>query len=216
MTTAETPPRPTSSSSIQALKPLEVKQATELAQYYHVPPSLMSTFAVQFGDTLYWKEPFLLERAHQRGLQRIEVDKPVNENGESTTEARIYPKITAAMIEAIAKLPEAERKEAWAYMTAPTREWGRASTSNVRMSTMHAWLPEIAIKRAVCRALRLFCGIGQTSFEELPDVVVDKRDLEEVRRHVISDEKPKPSAQPTRQSTTMSLTDNTPNRSSQQ
>src|SRR6266566_7481714 len=211
MTAPEAPPRTT--SSIQALKPLEMKQAQELAQYYHVPQPLMNTFAIQFGDTVYWKEAFLLERAHQRGLQRIEVDKPVNANGEWTTEARIYPRITASMIEAIAKLPEAERKEAWAYMTAPTREWGHASTSNVRMSTMHAWLPEIAIKRGVCRALRLFCGIGQTSFEELPEVVVDKKDLEDSRSRVIGDEKRKlstPTAQPAPKTpVAMSLTDST-------
>ena len=211
MTAADTSPKTTGIGP--ALKPLEVKQATELAQYFRLPPFLMNTFAVQFGDTIYWKEPFLLERAHQRGLQRIEVDKPVNENGEWSTEARIYPKITAAMIEAIAKLPEAERKEAWAYMTAPTREWGHASTSNVRMSTMHAWLPEIAIKRGVCRALRLFCGIGQTSFEELPEVVVDKKDLEDSRSRIIGDEKSKPStptAQPApKTAVAMSLTDST-------
>ncbi len=214
MTTAETSGKPT--GIVPALKPLQMKEAQELAQYYRVPPSLMNTFAVQFGDTVYWKEAFLLERAHQRGLQRIEVDKPVNNNGEWTTEARIYPRITAAMIEAIAKLPEAERKEAWSYLTAPVREWGRASAKNVKMSTMLEWLDAIAIKRAVCRALRLFVGIGSTAYEELPEVVVESKDLQEAKSSVIQDEKPKPSAQPTRQSPTLSLTDNTPSRSSQQ
>src|SRR6266581_4451333 len=93
MTTAETSGKPT--GIVPALKPLQMKEAQELAQYYRVPPSLMNTFAIQFGDTVYWKEAFLLERAHQRGLQRIEVDKPLNDNGEWTTEARIYPRQNA-------------------------------------------------------------------------------------------------------------------------
>src|SRR5713101_5035800 len=189
MTAAEASAKTTGISP--ALKPLEMKQAQELAQYYHVPQPLMNAFAVQFGETVYWKEAFLLELAHRKGLQRIEVDKPQQENGEWSTEARIYPKVTAQMIEAIAKLPEAERKDAWTYLTAPVREWGRASSKNVRMSTMLEWLDCIAIKRAVARALRLFCGIGQTSFEELPEVVVESKDLQEAKSRVIQAEKPK-------------------------
>jgi len=210
MTATETLPR--TSGSIQALKPLEVKQAEELAQYYHVPQSLMNAFAVQFGDTVYWKEAFLLELGHRKGIQRIEVDKPRFENGEASTEARVYPKITADMIDAIAKLPDAERKEAWAYLTAPVREWGRASSKNVKMSTMLEWLDAICIKRAVARALRLFVGIGATSYEELPDVVVESKELQEAKSRVI-DDKPKPpapAAEPaSKNSVAMSLTDTT-------
>ncbi len=192
----ETSTKPTT-GSLQTLKPLEVKQAEELAQYYHLPQSLMNMFAVQFGETVYWKEAFLLELGHRKGIARIEVDKPRQENGEWSTEARIYPRVTAAMIEAIAKLPEAERREVWTYLSAPVREWGRASTKNVKMSTMLEWLDCIAIKRAVSRALRLFCGIGQTSYEELPEVVVESKDLQEAKSRVIEEKNPKLSASST-------------------
>lgn len=154
----------------------------------------MNTMAVQFGDTLYFKEPFLLWKGHQRGIQRIVVQEPHQENGEWRTRASIYPRITSEMLEAIAKLPEADRKTMLDYVTAPTEEWGRASSSSVKMSTMQQWLPEIAVKRAICRALRLFAGIGSTVYEELPEAVVDHTDLEQSRRYVIQDEKPKPPA----------------------
>ena len=177
----------TSPSSIEPVRKLEVKEAAELARFYRVPQTLMNMYMVQFGDTVYPKESFLLVLGHRRGIQRIEVDKPHQDNGEWKTEARIYPAVTASIIEAIAKLTETERREAWAYLTAPVREWGRASIKNVRMSTMHEWLDAIAIKRAVCRALRLFVGFGCTSFEELPDVVVESKDLEESRGRVVHD-----------------------------
>ena len=163
-------------------KKLEVKEAVELAQFYHVPQTLMNMMFIQFGDTAYPKEAFLLHLGHRKGIQRIEIDRPILENGEWRTEARIYPRITPELIEAVSRLPETERKEAWEYLTKPVREWGRASTKNVRMSTMHEWLDTIAIKRAVCRALRLFVGIGETAYEELPEVVVEKNDLEYTRK----------------------------------
>jgi len=181
----------TATSTIEPVKQLEVKGAAELAEFYHVPKPLMNLFVIQFGDTLYPKEPFLLYLGHQKGIQRIQIEQPHQENGEWRTKASIYPRITTDMIEAVAKLPEDHRKAMLDYLTAPTEEWGHASTSNVRMSTMHQWLPEIAIKRAVCRALRLFVGIGVTAYEELPEVVVESKDLQEAKSRVTQDDKSK-------------------------
>ncbi len=175
-------------SAIEPVSKLEVTNAVELAKFYGIPQSLANMFFMEFNGTLYPKEPLLLREGHRKGIQRIEVDSPHQENGEWHTDARIYPRVTPQMIEAISKLPEAERKDAWAYLTAPVRESGRASPKNVRMSTMLEWLPEIAIKRAVCRALRLFAGIGQTSAEELPEVTLPKKDLEESWGRVIQDD----------------------------
>ena len=70
---------------------------------------------------------------------------------------------------------------------------------------MHQWLPEIAIKRAVCRALRLFAGIGVTAYEELPEVVVESKDLQEAKNRVIQEEKSK--RQPPRPATKQRATD---------
>ena len=47
------------------------------------------------------------------------------------------------------------------------------------MSTMHQWLREIAIKRAVARACRLFVGTWGTSFEELPEIEITREEARE-------------------------------------
>ncbi len=175
-------------ASIEPVKRLEVKQAAELAQFYHIPPSLMNAFVVQFGDTVYPKEAFYLHAGHQKGIQRIVVQEPYQENGEWRTKASIYPRISAETIRAVANLPDEDRKRFLDYLTAPTEEWGRASTSNVRMASMHLWLPELAIKRAICRALRLFVGIGATAYEELPEAVVESKDLQEAKTRFVHQE----------------------------
>jgi hypothetical protein len=159
-------------------KSLEVKDAKELAKWYDVPEQLMNLFFVTFNGTMYPKEPFLLYLAHRRGVQAIEVE--VKKDGEVyEAKATIYPRITSRMLEALTRLPEKERAEKWAYITKPTVEWGRASKENVRMSTMHQWLREIAIKRAVARACRLFVGTWGTSFEELPEIEISREEARE-------------------------------------
>jgi hypothetical protein len=44
---------------------------------------------------------------------------------------------------------------------------------------MHQWLKEIAIKRAVARACRLFVGTWGTSFEELPEIEITREEARE-------------------------------------
>ena len=159
-------------------KSLEVKDANEIAKWYNVPEQLMNLFFVTFNGTMYPKEPFLLYLAHRRGVQAIEVE--VKKEGEVyEAKATIHPRITSRMLEALTRLPEKERAEKWAYLTKPTTEWGRASKENVRMSTMHQWLREIAIKRAVARACRLFVGTWGTSFEELPEIEITREEARE-------------------------------------
>jgi hypothetical protein len=167
----------TTTTRIEA-KALEVKDARELAKWYNVPEQLMNLFFVTFNGTMYPKESFLLYLAHRRGVQAIEVE--VKKEGETwEAEATIYPRVTSRMLEALTRLPEKERAEKWAYLTKPTTEWGRASKENVRMSTMHQWLKEIAIKRAVARACRLFVGTWGTSFEELPEIEISREEARE-------------------------------------
>ena len=160
------------------VKTLEVKDARELAKWYNVPEQLMNLFFVTFNGTMFPKESFLLYLAHRRGVQAIEVE--VRKEGETwDATASIYPRITSRMLEALSRFPEKERAEKWEYLTKPTVEWGRASKDNVRMTTMHPWLKEIAIKRAVARACRLFVGTWGTSFEELPEVEITKEEARE-------------------------------------
>lgn len=174
-------------------KKLEVKDAKELAEFYNVPPSLMNAFFVEIGGVAYPKEAALLYVGHKKGIQRIEVTKPllVTEDlakslltiaplvGEWYCEARIYPSLGLQKLQEINRLPPDMKKQAFEYLTAPTVEWGHASAKNVRMSTMQAWLPEMAIKRAVCRALRIFAGSFGTSYVELPEAEMSQDEMKE-------------------------------------
>ena len=163
-------------------KKLEVRDARELAEFYNVPPSLMNAFFVEIGGVAYPKEPALLYVGHKKGIQRIEVSKPVQAGEEWVCEARIYPSLGLQKLQEINRLPPDQKGKAFDYLTSPTVEWGHASAKNVRMSTMQQWLPEMAIKRAVCRALRLFAGSFGTSYEELPEAEVSQEDLREAAK----------------------------------
>ena len=158
-------------------KKLEVKDATELAQFYGVPRSLMNSFFVEIGGVAYAKAPMLLYLGQKKGIQRIEVTKPRLDGEEWVCEARVYPSLGLQKLQEINRLPPDLKAKAFEYLTQPTVEWGHASAKNVRMSTMQAYLPEMAIKRAYCRALRLFAGSVGTSYEELPDAVVPQEEL---------------------------------------
>ena len=158
-------------------KKLEVKQADELALFYNVPKSLMNAFFVDIGGVAYPKEAALLYVGHKKGIQRIEVSKPVEKDGEWVAEAKIYPSLGLQKMQEINRLPPEMKAKVFEYLTAPTVEWGHASAKNVRMSTMQAWLPEMAIKRAVCRAVRIFAGSFGTSYVELPEAEVSQDEL---------------------------------------
>lgn len=167
------------------VKPFEVKDAREIAEFYRVPHQLMNLFFIVINDVAYPKEAFLLYQGQRKGIQSIVVSKPTQDaTGEYTCEARIYPKVDPKVLALILQLPEKERRDYWEYYSKPTVEWGRASPKNVRMSTMQEWLSELAIKRAVCRALRLFSGVGMTSFEELPEVQITEEEARDARQRL--------------------------------
>ena len=167
-------------------KKLEVKDATEIAEFYGVPKSLMNAFFVEIGGVAYPKEAALLYVGHKKGIQRIEVSKPLPQGipGEAEwhCECRIYPSLGLQKLQEINRLPPDMKKQAFEYLTAPTVEWGHASAKNVRMSTMQQWLPEMAIKRAVCRALRIFAGSFGTSYVELPEAEMSQDEMKEAAK----------------------------------
>ncbi|MGI0085907.1 MAG: hypothetical protein ACREBQ_12575, partial [Nitrososphaerales archaeon] len=138
------------------VKPLKVEQATELAAFWNIPQSLVNLFWVDFAGTAYAKEPFLLHMAHKRGVQSIELKEIKSGPEEWEFECIIHPLVTSRMMESLARIPDSnERAKYWDYLTKPTAERAKASRANVRMSTMHVWLREIAVKRAVARTCRL-------------------------------------------------------------
>lgn len=165
---------------------MEVRDAEEFAIFYGIPKGLMNAMFVELGGVAYPKEAALLHAGHKRGIQRIEVTKPTLDGEEYVCEARIYPAISLQKLAEINRLPPEMRKGAWDYLTGPTVEWGRAGVKNVRMVQMQGWLPEMAIKRAVCRALRLFAGAFGTSYEELPDAELSQDELRDAAAKAVS------------------------------
>jgi len=166
--------------SITESRKMEVRDATELAAFYNVPKGLMNAMFVELGGVAYPKQAALLYVGHKKGIQRIEVSKPLlSAEGEWVCEAKVYPMLGLQKLQEVNRLPPDLKAEALHYLTAPTIEWGHAGKENVRMSTMQAWLPEMAIKRAVCRALRLFAGSFGTSYEELPEAELSQDELKD-------------------------------------
>ena len=175
-TTTENPP-----AVRNEVKPLKVEEAKEIAQYYNAPQSLVNMYWCDFAGVAYPKIAFLLDRAHKRGIQSIDA-KIIKDasTDEWIAEVSIHPGVSRGLMEALAKIPnESERLKYWEYMTKATTATGRASKNNVRMSTMQQWLPEMAVKRGLARACRLFAGIGSTAYEELPEAEIPKKELEE-------------------------------------
>jgi hypothetical protein len=178
----------TTTAKSELPRQMVTEEATEIAKFYNVPQTLANLFFMVINNTLYPKEAFLLHMGYKRGIQAIEITKPEKVT-ESTGEewhchAKIYPSIDKQIYLATCQLPADERKIQLEYLRRPTQEWGRASVRTVRMSTMQAFLPEMAVKRAVCRALRLFASVGMTSYEELPEAELSKGEIEEAREHV--------------------------------
>lgn len=84
-------------------------------------------------------------------------------------------KVTKEILEGISKLDKDMQKQAFDFLTNPTNGTGRASKNNVKMSTMQAFLREMAQTRAQNRALRAFTGYGGTSAEELPEGQIEEK-----------------------------------------
>lgn len=165
------------------VKRLEVKEAQEIAEYYGAPISLVNLYWCDFAGVAYPKIAFLLDRAHKRGIQRIELVRTQNNPDEWVTECRIYPAVKPEVITALSHISNPdERQKYWDYLTQPTIEWGKASKETVRMSTMQKFLPEMSIKRALARACKLFAGIGSTAYEELPEAEISEDEAADARK----------------------------------
>lgn len=151
-------------------KGLVVSQVTEIAKTYGIAPELANLFFMKFDDGLYIKNPGLLHLASKKGYSRIDITSSYNETTQEwESECKIYPKLTKHILDGIGQLDKSLQKQALDFVTSPTNGTGRASKDNVKMSTMHKFLKEMAQTRACNRALRNFTGYGGTSYEELPE-----------------------------------------------
>lgn len=181
---------------------LSVEEVKELAPYFGVPQILVNHFVVKFVgkdkegnkvENLYFKLPYYLSKVDPkhggRGIQSMEFEE-TKKGDEWEVEVKIYPQVTSRMFENLIKIQDKdERMKYWDYLTRPIPEKATASPRNVRMSTMQPYLREIAIKRAVVRALRWMVGSGETAYEELPEVELNHNEIAEARE-IVKNAKP--------------------------
>lgn len=170
----------TESTPAPVKTPMTVGKAstqTELmAQLNGIPPQLANMFFMTMDGSLYVKQPGLLHMASKKGYARIETRSELDKDtGEWKAETKIYPVIPKEVIISLANLDKEMQKMILNDYYGPTIGQGRASKANVKMSTMHLFLKEMAETRSVNRALRLYVGYGATSYEEMPTAQIAER-----------------------------------------
>ena len=171
---------------------LAVQEVTEFAKFFGVPQALVNQYVIKFVgkdkqgnvvENLYYKLPYYLMKIDPkhggRGIQSMQFEEELV-GDEWRVKVTIYPQITSRIFENLMKITDkTERQQYWDYLTRPIIEKGTASPKSVKMSTMLPYLREIAIKRAVVRALRWMVSSGATAYEELPEV---EQTPEEIRQ----------------------------------
>ncbi len=157
--------------------PLKVEKASRIsviAKMNRIPPELADMYFLILDGQLYIKSPGLLYMASKQGYARIKVTSQYDsDKKEWNATALVFPKIPVEVLQSFAGITPAVQAEILETQYGPTTGFGRASMENVKMSTMHKFLKEMAETRAVNRALRLFTGYGGTSYEELPESSVE-------------------------------------------
>lgn len=175
-------PKPQENKPIQKTEhiertPLKVEKASRIsviAKMNRIPPELADMYFLILDGQLYIKAPGLLYMASKQGYARIKVTSQYDsDKKEWNATALVFPKIPVEVLQSFAGITPAVQAEILETQYGPTTGFGRASMENVKMSTMHKFLKEMAETRAVNRALRLFTGYGGTSYEELPESSVE-------------------------------------------
>lgn len=157
-------------------KIMEVKPGSSLAlaKQLGMPDELADLFFTNIDGKPYITNPGLLFLADKKGHGAIQVEDTYNEKARMwEAETKIYPILTAQMLEAIAKLNPEIQAKALDEVTRPTIGKGTAGESNVKNSRMLYFLREMAQTRSQNRALRPYTGYGYTSAEEMPTATIE-------------------------------------------
>ena len=165
-------------------KPFEASEAKELAEFYSIPQSLINLFWMKLGGTAYPKAPFKRMAAEKKGIQRIGLQLVKVGEDDWKCIVSIFPRVNNDQLRYLAILPPDERKEVWKYFTEPTVSEGRANKQNVRMSTMHLWLPEMAVTRGLSRTCGIYAGLNQTGYEELDTAELSPDQIKEAGEEI--------------------------------
>ena len=147
-----------------------IGKAERMAQMYGIPTELANMFFMTLDGALYVKSPGLLYMGAKKGYARILTTSKYNEqNNEWEATTYVFPHIPKEIILSLPGLDKDLQRQVLENYFGPTKGEGRAGKHNVRMSTMHTFLKEMAETRSVNRALRLYTGYGGTSYEEMPE-----------------------------------------------
>jgi len=167
-------------------KKVSVVSPEDVGKFFGVPPTVAPMLFTVFRDNETGIErPYInmvgmLYLDAKKGYQKIDVvTKQVGPDDWEAT-AYIYPKVTVQILEAFVKLSHEYQEKLYPQLFGPTVETGRANKLNVRNTKMYPWLMEMAKARAVNRASRLYCGYGDTTYEELLEGEINPADLTKV------------------------------------
>ena len=174
-TPKQPPARQESNVSVPAIKkPMIVGKPEQMAQVYGIPTELANMYFMTIEGALYVKQPGLLYLASKKGYSRILTTSSYDESKhEWSAETSVYPIVSKEVIMSLGNLDKEMQKQVLDTYYGPTKGYGRASKENVKMSTMHVFLKEMAETRSVNRALRLYTGYGGTSYEEMPNSTIE-------------------------------------------
>ena len=168
--------KPDSQTSIVSKPKTEmvIGKAERMAQMYGIPTELANMFFMTIDGALYVKSPGLLYMSGKKGYSRILTTSKYNEqNNEWEATTYVFPHIPKEIILSLPGLDKDLQRQVLENYFGPTKGEGRAGKHNVRMSTMHTFLKEMAETRSVNRALRLYTGYGGTSYEEMPQAQIE-------------------------------------------
>ena len=174
-TKSQPPAKQESNVSVPATKkPMTVGKPEQMAQVYGIPTELANMYFMTIEGALYVKQPGLLYLAAKKGYSRILTTSSYDESKhEWSAETSVYPIVPKEVIMSLGNLDKEMQKQVLDTYYGPTKGYGRASKENVKMSTMHVFLKEMAETRSVNRALRLYTGYGGTSYEEMPNSTIE-------------------------------------------
>ena len=151
-----------------------IGKAEKMAQMYGIPTELANMFFMTIDGALYVKSPGLLYMAGKKGYARILTTSKYNEHtDEWEAVTYVFPHIPKEIILSLPGLDKELQKQVLENYFGPTKGEGRAGKDNVKNTRMYPFLKEMAETRSVNRALRLYTGYGGTSYEEMPESVVD-------------------------------------------
>lgn len=146
----------------------------EVGSVFGVPKELV----VNLNGRMFVTQAGLLIKAERKGGYRSMHAEIVGEIKEGDkvigyeAVGYIYPELTAndmEMLKLLPTYPEKLQDRLMEEIGRPYTALATATTKNVKMQAMHAYLKEMACTRALNRVLRVYTSCGFTSVEELDD-----------------------------------------------